>query len=293
MSDIEKPYSRNCELYPGQSLPPGIHRWALSVEYNGAAFHGFQAQRSGVDTVQHALQQALSKVANEDITIVCAGRTDAGVHATNQIVHFDTQAVRKDRAFVFGANAHLPDGVVVRWSKQVPGTFHARFSAHARTYRYVICNSFVRPALMHDQLSWARKPLNEVAMQNAAKQLLGEHDFTSLRATQCQAKSPVRTIHRLDIVRRGELVIMEIQANAFLHHMVRNIAGVLMDVGVEKQPESWVSEVLAARNRCAAGDTAPPGGLHLVNVQYPDHFELPKQLPGPYYIYDEIGEIAG
>ena len=293
MSYLEKPYSRNSELHPGQSLPQGVERWALAVEYNGASFHGFQAQRSGVDTVQHSLQQALSKVADENITIACAGRTDAGVHATNQIVHFDTSAVRKDRAFVFGANTHLPAGVVVRWAKSVGGTFHARFSAYARTYRYVICNSFVRPALMFDQLSWQRNPLDEVAMQRAAKHLLGEHDFSSLRASQCQAKSPVRTIHRLDIVRRGELIILEIQANAFLHHMVRNIAGVLMDVGMGKQPDSWVSEVLAARDRCVAGDTAPPGGLHLVSVEYPDHFELPTQLPGPHYIYDEIGEIAG
>ncbi len=293
MSEQIKVYSRNCELHEGQALPQGINRWALAVEYNGAAFHGFQAQRSGVATVQHALQVALSKVADEPITLVCAGRTDAGVHATNQIVHFDTRAERKDRAFVFGVNTHLPAGVVVRWSKQVNGQFHARFSAHARTYRYVICNSFVRPALLHDQVSWQRNHLDETAMQRAAKSLLGEHDFTSLRAAQCQAKSPVRTIHRLDIVRRGELLIVEIQANAFLHHMVRNIAGVLMEVGMGRQAESWPEQVLLERNRCAAADTAPPGGLHLVNVEYPAHFELPKQLAGPHYVSDEIGAIAG
>ncbi len=288
-----KPYTLNTELLEGQSLPSDVYRWALAIEYNGAAFHGFQAQKSGVATVQHSLELALSKVADEPIKIICAGRTDTGVHATNQIVHFDTHAVRKDRAFVFGTNTHLPASVVVRWSKAVQGNFHARFSAHARTYRYVICNSYVRPALAHDQLSWQRHPLDESLMQQAAMHLIGEHDFSSLRASQCQAKSPVRTIHHIHIQRRGDLVILEIQANAFLHHMVRNIVGVLMEVGMGEQPISWVPEVLAARNRCEAADTASPAGLYLVHVAYPDHFDLPEALPGPHHIYDEIGGFAG
>lgn len=287
-----KPYKRNCELLEGHELPVGISRWALAVEYNGAAFHGFQAQRSGVETVQLALENALSAVADEPITLVCAGRTDAGVHATNQIIHFDTNAVRKDRAFVFGTNTHLSPGVVVRWARQVSGQFHARFSAVARTYRYIICNSFVRPALMYDQLTWQRRPLDVNRMREGARYLVGEQNFTSFRATQCQAKSPVRTIHHLHLVRRGELIIMEVKANAFLHHMVRNIAGVLMEIGIGDREPEWVGEVLAAKNRCAGGVTAPPYGLHLVSVDFDDRFDLPTLQPGPHFVHEDIGGFA-
>lgn len=286
-----KSYKRNCELLEGDNLPDGISRWALAIEYNGAAFHGFQAQRSGVETVQLALQEALSKVADEPVSLVCAGRTDAGVHATNQIIHFDTLAVRKDRAWVFGTNTHLPPSVVVRWAQPVPGQFHARFSARSRTYRYIICNSFVRPALMHDQLTWQRRELDVERMREAARHLVGEHDFTSFRASQCQAKSPVRTIHHLHLVRQGDLIVMEVQANAFLHHMVRNIAGVLMAIGAGDQPPQWLPKVLQARDRCAGGVTAPAAGLHLVEVEYDQAFGLPTQQTGPHFLGAAVGGL--
>ena len=292
MSMVKNPYKRNCELAEGDALPEGIQRIALAVEYNGAAFHGFQSQPAGVNTVQSALQHALSRVADEPIKLICAGRTDACVHATNQIVHFDTLAERKDRAWVFGTNTHLPQTVVVRWSKQVPGQFHARFSALKRTYRYIISNSFVRPALMSDLLTWQRHPLNVEIMRAGAQCLLGEHDFTSFRASQCQAKSPVRSVDRIDIARRGELVVVEIQANAFLHHMVRNIMGVLMEIGLGKKPLGWVTQVLEAKNRQAAALTAPANGLYLVHVQYDLQFGLPPVNPGPHFLPDPLGGFS-
>ncbi len=286
-------YSRNCELKDGLLLPEGMRRIAMSVEYNGVEFHGFQAQRSGVATVQQALEQALSRVADEPISLVCAGRTDAGVHGTNQVVHFDTLALRPTRAWTRGVRAHLPDGVSVRWALQVPGDFHARFSARSRTYRYVICNRETRPALMVDQLTWHRYPLDVALMQRAANYLLGEHDFSAFRASQCQARSPVRCIEAIDLVRRGELIVMEVRANAFLHHMVRNIVGALLPVGEGLQSPEWVAEVLASRSRCAGGVTAPPQGLYLVSVDYPSRFALPDSPPGPALFSEPVGGFAG
>ncbi len=289
---IQKPYKRNGEILERGVFPEGMHRVALGVEYNGGKFHGFQKQLSGVDTVQARLELALSKVANEDITLVCAGRTDAGVHGTNQIVHFDTRANRPVKAWTRGVNTALPDTVSVKWAQPVVPEFHARFSALHRTYRYVIANTYTRPALAYEQLTWVRETLDLDAMRKAAQQLVGEHDFSSFRAAQCQAKSPVRRIHYVHIVRRGDLIVVEVQANAFLHHMVRNIMGVLLAVAKGDKPSGWVTEVLAAKDRSSADVTAKPNGLHLVSVCYPEHFNLPLVSPGPIFVHEPLGGLG-
>jgi tRNA pseudouridine38-40 synthase len=286
-----KPYERNGEILQATPWPEGMYRIALGVEYKGTEFHGFQTQPSGVKTVQQALQKALSKVADEEITLVCAGRTDAGVHATQQVIHFDTSAVRPEKAWVLGTKPHLPDSVIVRWAKNVSPQFHARFSALNRTYRYLLSDASTASALVAHQVTWSSRKLNLDWMREGAKYLIGQQDFTSFRATQCQAKSPVRTIHHLHLVRRGDLIILEVQANAFLHHMVRNIVGVLMTVGTGDKPAEWVSEVLAARDRSKGAVTAKPYGLYLVSVDYPEEFNIPQLSPGPFFIEEGIGEL--
>jgi tRNA pseudouridine38-40 synthase len=286
-----KPYERNGEILQATPWPEGMNRIALGVEYKGTEFHGFQTQPSGVKTVQQALQKALSKVADEEITLVCAGRTDAGVHATQQVIHFDTSAVRPEKAWVLGTKPHLPDSVIVRWAKNVSPQFHARFSALNRTYRYLLSDASTASALVAHQVTWSSRKLNLDWMREGAKYLIGQQDFTSFRATQCQAKSPVRTIHHLHLVRRGDLIILEVQANAFLHHMVRNIVGVLMTVGTGDKPAEWVAEVLAARDRSKGAVTAKPYGLYLVSVDYPEEFKIPKLSPGSFFIEEGIGEL--
>lgn len=281
-------YSRNCELKPGMSFPEGMQRLCLRVEYNGALFHGFQAQKFAVATVQESLEAALSSVADEAITLVCAGRTDAGVHASAQIVHFDTLAKRPLKAWSLGVNARLPRGISVKWAHVVSDSFHARFSAMARTYRYVIYNDPTRPALMPEQVTWQKRPLNFAAMVKGASCLVGEHDFSSFRASQCQARSPVRHLQRLRFCRSRDLIIMEVRANAFLHHMVRNIAGVLMTIGCGDKPQQWAEEVLLARDRTQGGLTAPSAGLYLVKVDYNPEFQLPAGEPGPYFLPDAL-----
>ena len=287
-----KAYARNGEVVDDTKWPDAMQRVALAIEYKGTEFHGFQTQPNGVKTVQQALEKALSKVADEPITLVCAGRTDAGVHATNQVVHFDTLAKRPLKAWVMGTRPHLPDTVGVKWAADVPPQFHARFSALNRTYRYLMSDSKTSSALLHDQITWSSRPLDIDSMREAASYLVGRHDFTSFRATQCQAKSPVREIFYLHLVRRGDLIVMEVQANAFLHHMVRNIVGVLLAVGAGDKPASWVSEILAAKNRSAAGVTAKPYGLYLVSVDFPAHFNLQTSLPGPLFLPEPVGGFA-
>ncbi|MFO1350041.1 MAG: tRNA pseudouridine(38-40) synthase TruA [Gammaproteobacteria bacterium] len=250
-------------------------RIALGIEYDGTDFRGWQSQQPGVRTVQGALEAALAKIANHPVEVVSAGRTDAGVHASGQVVHFDATVERPLRAWTLGANTQLPADVSVSWAQVVPDYFHARFSAHARRYRYVILNRPTRSALHRQRTTWWHRPLDSEAMQAAARELIGKHDFSSFRSAECQARSPVRELRRLEITRQGEFVILEAEANAFLHHMVRNIAGVLMAIGGGDQPSTWAREVLQARDRTQAGMTAPAAGLILIAVTYPDEFGLP------------------
>lgn len=249
-------------------------RWALGIEYNGARFCGWQSQ-VGVATVQDAVERALSRVADEPVRVIAAGRTDTGVHAHGQVVHFDTDQSRRPEAFTRGANTHLSADVSILWARLVPDEFHARFSAVGRTYRYVILNRRVRPGLWTSRVSFDYRPLDERRMQEAANALLGQHDFTSFRASQCQAKSPIRTLRRLVIERCGAFIVVTVEADAFLHHMVRNIGGVLCAIGAGERPVSWAESVLRARDRALGGLTATPDGLYLYAVHYPDKYELP------------------
>lgn len=260
------------------------YRMAAGIEYNGNAYHGFQIQSSGVPTVQSALHEAFSKIADHPISIVCAGRTDAGVHASGQVVHFDANILRDEKAWVVGANSVLPHDISVRWAKVVPDTFHARFTARGRRYRYVIYNDACRPAIGCEYITWQRAPLDVKKMQEAANHLIGEHDFTSFRSSECQAAQPVRILRELNITQSGPWIIVEVEATAFLHNMVRNIVGTLYEVGMNKKEPEWVNFVLDARDRTKGGATAPPTGLYLVDVSYPDEFNLPKLALGPSFL---------
>jgi len=253
-------------------------RIALGIEYDGAGFCGWQIQ-DGVRTVQDCVEQALAKVAAAPVRVITAGRTDSGVHASGQVIHFDSEAVRSMRSWVFGANANLPKDISVTWAQEVGADFHARFSASARHYRYVIFNRAVRPALLHTRVCWDYRPLDAGRMAAAALHLVGTHDFSSYRAVSCQAKNPVRELRRLEVTRHAELIVIEITANAFLQHMVRNIAGVLMTIGAGERDTGWSLEVLRARDRTLGGVTAAPSGLTLLAVDYPEHFAIPRLLP--------------
>lgn len=252
-----------------------LSRVALTVCYNGASFHGFQYQSESIPTVQACLESALARVADHDVKLVCAGRTDTGVHATHQVVHFDTTVERPTKAWVMGGNTHLPPSISIGWAGAVDPAFNARFSATQRRYLYLIHNAPVRSALLYQELTRERCPLDEVPMDAAGKLLLGEHDFSSFRSSECQSPTPIRTVHRLDVYRKGDLVVVDITANAFLHHMVRNIVGVLLEIGRGDAGPAWASEVLALRDRRRAGITAPPNGLYLVDVAYPERFGVP------------------
>lgn len=260
------------------------YRIAAGIEYNGNAYHGFQVQSSGIPTVAAELEAALSKIANHPIHLVCAGRTDAGVHACGQVIHFDTIAYREEKAWVVGANSILPPDISIRWAKTVSTEFHARFSARGRRYRYIICNDARRPAIGCDYVTWQRIPLDVKKMQEAAAYLIGEHDFTSFRSSECQAEQPVRIVRELSVSYHGNWLVVEVEATAFLHNMVRNIVGTLYEVGMHKKPPAWVGEVLNARNRTMAGATAPPTGLYLVDVTYPREYDLPLIEQGPSFL---------
>ncbi len=255
-------------------------RIALGVEYDGANFNGWQIQAQG-RTVQGCVEQALAQVANHQVRVFCAGRTDTGVHATGQVVHFDSDAERSERGWVRGANANLPDDVAIIWAKPVSDAFHARFSAQRRRYRYVIYSRPVRPTFLARRVTWEYRSLDIERMQAAANHLLGEHDFSSYRAYGCQAKSPVRTVHELQLSRSddGAFIMLDIEANAFLHHMVRNVVGVLAAIGAGEQPVDWSREVLQHCDRKLGGVTAPPHGLYLVGVEYPEEFAIPYLSP--------------
>ena len=257
-------------------------RIALGVEYDGRAFKGWQVQRHAVRTVQAELEAAIGIVADEPVRTICAGRTDTGVHATGQVVHFETQAQRGLRNWVLGINVNLPPDVAVQWAHPVPDDFHARFSATTRRYSYLILNRPTRSSLFDGRATWVHRPLDEARMDTAAQALAGTHDFSSYRALGCQAKSPVRTLHSISVTRHSEQIRIDLHANAFLHHMVRNIAGVLMAIGVGDRPADWAGEVLQHRDRTLGGVTAPPDGLYLCAVEYPDACGIPRPAPLPF-----------
>ena len=249
-------------------------RIAIGVEYDGNAFEGWQIQSHG-RTVQNAVERALAQIAQVPVKIVCAGRTDAGVHASMQVAHFDTVAKRPLEAWVRGVNSHLPASVCVLWAVEVDDDFHARFSAQSRRYRYVLLNRRIRPGLLGGRVGWTHGPLDEEAMRSAAACLVGEHDFTSFRAAECQAKSPVRCMHSVEVRRQGDIVLFDFHANAFLHHMIRNLVGSLVFVGKGRKPAEWMAELLAVRNRTLAAPTFAPDGLYLCGVEYPARWPLP------------------
>lgn len=253
-------------------------KWALGVEYLGLAYCGWQKQRH-CDSVQQHVETALSKIAAESVDVFCAGRTDTGVNAIGQVIHFETQAERPERAWLEGTNTHLPDDIRISWAKVVEPDFHARFSAVARQYRYVIYNRPNRSAILSGRVTWERVKLDETSMQQAANALLGEHDFSSFRAAECQASHARRNVQMIKVTRRGDMVFIDIKANAFLHHMVRNIAGTLIQIGRQQAPVDWVAELLALKDRTKATVTAPATGLYFVSAFYPERYTIPLLQP--------------
>jgi len=254
-------------------------RIAVGIEYDGARYAGWQRQRDA-RSVQAEVERSLGAVADHPVEATCGGRTDAGVHALGQVAHFDTAASRPMRGWTLGANTNLPADIAVLWAVEVPDRFHARYSALARSYRYVIQNRAVRPALARQRACWIHQPLDAAAMHEAAQCLVGEHDFSAFRAAECQSRTAVRRLDRIAVERAGDRVSIEVTANAFLHHMVRNIAGTLIAVGAGDRPGRWVAEALASLDRRAAGITAPAGGLYFLRIEYPHEFGLPVTEPG-------------
>lgn len=257
-------------------------RIALGIEYDGSQFYGWQRQPHAV-SIQQTVEKALSKIADLAVHIHAAGRTDTAVHATEQVVHFDSPIERDAKAWIQGTNTHLPDSISVLWAKSVNEEFHARYSAVSRRYRYVILNRPTRPALLHQQVTWIHRPLNHKDMAKAASHLIGQHDFSSYRALTCQAKSPIRTVHKLTVSRNEELIFIDIHADGFLHHMVRNIAGVLLEIGKGEQDIDWSKIVLEHRDRTMGGVTAQASGLYLVKVQYDDAYGFDKKIRWPVF----------
>ena len=252
-------------------------RIALGIEYDGTSYNGWQRQKSGLG-VQQRLEEALSLVADEDIEVTCAGRTDTGVHASGQVVHFDTLAGRSDHGWLLGTNSNLPDDISVSWVRCVDEEFHARFSAIGRSYRYLILNRLQRSALHRRRAWWVHQPLDEARMNEAAQRLVGEHDFSAFRAAGCQAGSTTREITKIAVSRDGDWITLYVSANAFLMHMVRNITGTLAAIGQGEAPVEWITEVLESGDRTVGGVTAPPHGLTLVAVAYPPTFGIPSVL---------------
>ncbi len=250
-------------------------RFALGIEYIGTDYYGFQNQLDAqLPTIQEKLESAISKIANHPVSIVTAGRTDRGVHATGQVIHFDTDAIRSDYKWILGINTYLPKDICVRWIKSVAVDFHARFSAVARTYQYKIFNSSIRSALFHQRATLYHARLDENIMHESAQYFVGEHDFTSFRSIGCQAKNPIRTISYFNITRQDHFVILDVKANAFLHHMVRNMAGLLLDIGSDKKSPDCIPEILASCDRTQASITAPAEGLYLTQVDYPVDYKV-------------------
>lgn len=274
---------------PSADPAPALQRYAMGIEYDGGEFSGWQrlskhgeADPEGYATLQATVEAALSYVAGTAIETVCAGRTDAGVHAAEQVIHFDSPVRRDARGWVLGATSKLPPSVCALWCVPVTDEFHARFSARARRYRYCLLNRIVRPALQRQVLAWERRPLDADAMHRAAQALLGENDFSAFRTVQCQAPHARRELQAISVRRTGDIVTVEVQANAFLHHMVRNIVGSLLVVGRGEQPERWIAELLAGLDRTQAGPTAPSSGLVFLGPRYPaqtvTRFGLPARI---------------
>ncbi|AEO08557.1 tRNA pseudouridine synthase A [Buchnera aphidicola str. Ak (Acyrthosiphon kondoi)] len=252
-----------------------IKRFALGVEYDGSFYHGWQRQKR-VSSIQEEIERALSIIANHKIDVICAGRTDAGVHSIGQVIHFSTTAVRKKSSWSIGVNSYLSKNISIVWVKSVPESFHARYSAITRSYRYIIYNYSFRSAIFQTKLNHVYRKLNVSKMHSEAQFLLGEHDFTSFRALGCQSYSPYRNIKKLNVFRFNHWVVIDITANSFLHHMVRNIVGSLIEVGMSKKKEFWMKDLLRKKDRSYAGATAPAQGLYLVYVEYPSYFNFPR-----------------
>ena len=250
-------------------------KYAVCVEYDGTPYCGWQ-KLSHSPSVQEEVEKALSKVANHSVDIVCAGRTDSGVHGIGQVIHFESESLRNDKAWLLGGNTNLPSAIGLRWIRAVEPDFHARFSALERNYRYIVLNRKMRPSLLHNRVTWYHQVLDEVKMQRAADILIGEYDFSSFRASGCQARHAIREIKNINISRKGDYIYIDICANAFLHHMVRNIVGSLFEVGSGAKPAEWFSELLLAKDRTQAGITASACGLYFVNVRYPKKYKLPE-----------------
>ena len=283
MTELDWVYSRNGKIPQGKSLPSGVKRYAAVVSYDGSAFCGFQKQKHS-PSVQQELERALSSVANCEIVVSCAGRTDTAVHASYQVVHFDTPALRTGRNWVKGANSQLPDSIGLLWADEVTESFHARFSATSRTYRYVIHAAAARPAILSQGITWVRNPLNSAAMQEGCKYLLGEQDFSAFRGAGCQSLSPNRNITSAKIIQAGELLVFEVTANAFVLHMVRNIIGSLMEVGFGRRDPGWIGQLIKGCDRTKSAATASPKGLYLVNVGYPNDPIIPLMPKGPLFL---------
>ena len=283
MSQLDWVYTPNCKIPEGQSLPGEIKRYAAVVSYDGSTFCGFQKQKHS-PSVQEELERALSSVADEQLLVSCAGRTDTAVHASHQVIHFDSRAERTGRNWLKGANSRLPDSISILWAGQVSESFHARFSATSRTYRYVMHASSARPAVLSQGVTWVRYPLNTELMQEACEHLLGEQDFSAFRGAGCQSNSPYRNITSARVVKLGQLIVFEVSANAFVLHMVRNMVGSLMEVGFARQQPDWIAELIAGRDRCKSAATASPNGLYLVDVDYPESFAIASLERGPLFL---------
>lgn len=255
-------------------------KFAIGIEYSGTAYSGWQQQKHSVSIQQH-LQEAIGFVADHPVNLVCAGRTDAGVHAIEQVAHFESDSRRTNRSWLLGSNCRLPRDIRIKWISHVDESFHARFSAYARSYRYILFNSEVPSAVFHDRCSWEFRALDHRKMHESAQVLLGEHDFSAFRAVGCQAKSSCRNIHYLEISRQGEFIYLDIKANAFLYHMVRNITGSLLQVGRGEKPVDWIEALLAGKDRNLGGVTAPAAGLYLQQVYYPELFSIPSRAQKP------------
>ena len=287
MSHSDWHYTPNCRVPADGKLPEGVQRFAAIVSYDGTEFCGFQKQKHS-PSVQAVVEKALSYVANQSIVIGCAGRTDTGVHASHQVIHFDSSAARDGRNWVMGANSQLPDSVALSWAAQMPDPFHSRFSAVARTYRYVIAAQDTRPAILAKGLSWVKGSLNVEAMNEACQYLLGEQDFSAFRGAGCQSLSPYRYVQSADVYISGKLIVLEITANAFLLHMVRNIAGSIISVGLNRQNPDWIGRLLSDKDRSKSAATASPCGLYLVDVSYPKTYQLPRSQKGPSFLPNEF-----